>query len=207
MGFTPGMRHVCDFSMVFGEMSRARNGEGLSMPLDIFKEWHEFYLLVGTAAATLIALLFVAASIGAGIMAPERASATRIYMSPVIFHFSSILLVSLAVLVPSYPRQTHGLLIGLNAIVGAVASSAICARVLMHSGGDSGVDWIDRLAYGAAPLIAYAGALAAAILIFLNVNFGPDVLAAALVLLLIANIRNAWDITLVMARRRSGNSP
>jgi hypothetical protein len=209
MGFTPKMRHVFDFSMVSGEMSRARNGEGVSMPLsqDILKEWHEFYLLVGTAAAALIALLFVAASIGAGVMAPERASATRIYMSPVIFHFSSILLISLAVLVPSYPRHTHGLLIGLNAIVGAVASSAICTRVLMRSGADSGVDWIDRLAYGAAPLIAYTGMLAAAILIFLNINFGPDVLAAALVLLLIANIRNAWDITLVMARRRSGSAP
>src|SRR3974390_646343 len=125
---------------------------------DVLKEWHEFYLLVGTAAAALIALLFVAASIGAGVMAPERASATRIYMSPVIFHFTSILFISLAVLVPSYPRQTHGLLIGLNAIVGAVASIPICTRVLMHSGVDSGVDWIDRLAYGAAPLIASPGA-------------------------------------------------
>ena len=56
---------------------------------DIFKDWHEFYLLAGTAAAALIALLFVAASIGAGVMSPERASAIRIYMSPVIFHFTS----------------------------------------------------------------------------------------------------------------------
>jgi hypothetical protein len=30
-------------------------------------------------------------------------------------------------------------------------------------------------------------------------------LSAAVVVLLIANIRNAWDITLVMARRRSGS--
>jgi hypothetical protein len=30
----------------------------------MLKDWHEFYLLVGTAAATLIGLLFVAASIG-----------------------------------------------------------------------------------------------------------------------------------------------
>jgi len=42
-----------------------------------------------TVAAALIALLFVAASIGVGVMSPERASATRIYMSPVIFHFTN----------------------------------------------------------------------------------------------------------------------
>jgi hypothetical protein len=40
------------------------------------EHWHEFYLLVGTAASAFIALLFVAASIGAGIMTAERTIAT-----------------------------------------------------------------------------------------------------------------------------------
>jgi hypothetical protein len=31
----------------------------------LLEHWHEFYLLIGTAAAALVALLFVAASIGA----------------------------------------------------------------------------------------------------------------------------------------------
>ena len=30
---------------------------------DALKEWHDFYLLVGTAGATLLALLFVAVSL------------------------------------------------------------------------------------------------------------------------------------------------
>ena len=34
-------------------------------PADALKEWHDFYLLVGTAGATLLALLFVAVSLGA----------------------------------------------------------------------------------------------------------------------------------------------
>jgi len=172
---------------------------------DVLKDWHEFYLLVGTAAAALIALLFVAASIGAGVMSPERASATRIYMSPVIFHFSSILLMSLIVLVPSHPRETHTGLIALNALVGVAASIVICARVFLRARVESEVDWIDWLAYGVSPVAAYVGALAAAALLFVNSTLAPDLLAAAVVVLLIANIRNAWDITLVMARRRSGS--
>jgi hypothetical protein len=169
---------------------------------DVLKDWHEFYLLVGTAAAALIALLFVAASIGAGIMTPEGASARRTYMSPVILHFTSILFVSLAVLVPSHPRQAHSLLIGSNGIVGVIAACIICARVLTRSG----VDWFDRLGYGAAALVSYLGVLAAAIALFFDYRAGPDVLAAAIVLLLIANIRNAWDVALTMARRRSGSA-
>jgi hypothetical protein len=47
-------------------------------------EWRDFYLLVGTAGATLVALLFVAVSIGVGFLTRERAAAVRIYMSPVV---------------------------------------------------------------------------------------------------------------------------
>jgi hypothetical protein len=172
---------------------------------DVLKNWHEFYLLIGTAAATLIALLFVAASIGAGVMAPERASATRIYMSPVIFHFSSTLLISLIVLVPSRPREIHALLVALNALVGAAASIVICTRVFLGSRVASEVDWIDRVAYGVSPTLAYVGALVAGVLLFINSTLAPDLLAAAVLVLLISNIRNAWDITLVMARRRSNS--
>jgi hypothetical protein len=32
------------------------------------ERWHEFYLLLGTAGATLVALLFVAISVGAGFL-------------------------------------------------------------------------------------------------------------------------------------------
>ena len=38
--------------------------------------WHEFYLLLGTAGATLLALLFVAVSLGTGF------STTRINAAP-----------------------------------------------------------------------------------------------------------------------------
>ena len=172
---------------------------------DILRDWHEFYVLAGTAAATLIALLFVAASIGAGVMSPERASATRIYMSPVIFHFSSILLISLIILVPSHPREAHMVLVGLNAIVGAAASIIICTRVFLRARVESEVDWIDWLAYGVSPVLAYVGTLAAAVLLFAHSTLAPDLLAVSVLVLLIANIRNAWDITLVMARRRSGS--
>jgi len=103
-------------------------------------------------------------------MSPERATTTRIYMSPVIFHFTTILLVSL--LVPSHPRERHGLLVGLNAVIGVVASIIICTRKLMRANADSAVDWTNRLAYGAAPVFAYAGALVAAVLIFLGRDTG-----------------------------------
>jgi len=34
--------------------------------VEALKQWHDFYILVGTAGATLLGLLFVAVSLGAG---------------------------------------------------------------------------------------------------------------------------------------------
>ena len=44
--------------------------------VETLKPWHDFYLLMGTAGATLLALLFVAVSLGAGFLTDERRAAT-----------------------------------------------------------------------------------------------------------------------------------
>ena len=47
----------------------------LMSPADTLMGWHDFYLLVGTAWATLLGLLFVALSLGRGFLtqsAPKR---------------------------------------------------------------------------------------------------------------------------------------
>jgi len=56
-------------------------------------------MLLGTASAALVALLFVAVSIGASLITPDRSTATRTFMSPAVFHFSTLLLLSLVALV------------------------------------------------------------------------------------------------------------
>jgi hypothetical protein len=69
--------------------------------------------MVGTAAAAMVALLFVAASIGAGILSAERTMATRLYMSPVVVHFTNVLFACAIGLVPSHSNLSFGFLIGL----------------------------------------------------------------------------------------------
>ena len=69
------------------------------------KEWHDFYVLVGTAGATLLALLFVAVSLGAGYLTEERQSATRTFMSPVVVHFTSVFFLCAVALFPWHQGQ------------------------------------------------------------------------------------------------------
>jgi hypothetical protein len=164
----------------------------------LLEHWHEFYLLIGTAAAALVALLFVAASVGVGILSSHTVGPTRTYMSPVAFHFTSVLFISTMALVPSHTRASIALLVGLNGIAGITYGSFILRRLLS----DNISDLADRLCYGAAPLIAYLASLVAAFMFLRGSVWAPEVLATAALLLLIVNIRNAWDLMLAMARRQ-----
>jgi hypothetical protein len=165
--------------------------------------WHDFYMLLGTAAAALVALLFVAATIGTGYLSAARGSPTHTYTSPVVFHYTYVLFLSLMSLVPINTDWSFAAIIAMSAAVALGYSCFIFLRVMRGTA----VDLDDRLSYGASPLIAYAAALAAAVFIFVRSPVGPPLLAGALVLLLLVNIRNAWDLTVFFAQRRTdGNS-
>ncbi len=167
----------------------------------LLEHWKEFYLLIGTAAAALVALLFVAASIGVGILTRHPGGPTRTYMSPVAFHFTSALFVSAITLVPTHTRMTLGALVGLNALAGTVYAAFVLRRLFT----DNIADLADRICYGIIPLFAYAAGLAAAGLILRGSELAPEFLAGTVLLLLIVNIRNAWDLMLSLARRRAEN--
>jgi hypothetical protein len=162
------------------------------------KEWHEFYLLLGTAGATLLALLFVACSLGVGYLTDDRQAGTRMFMSPVVIHFSAVFFISAIALVPSHHTPFFAFLIGATGVVGIAVSSVITVQILLS---DLTEYWRDHLAYGALPALAYIALLVTAVMIYRGSDLALDVLAGALLMLAIINIRNAWDLTLSMVRR------
>jgi hypothetical protein len=82
-------------------------------PADTLAPWHDFCPLSGTASATFVALLFVAASVGSGIW--ERPEALRVFLTATV-HFSSVLLVNLIVVAPLHSELISRLLIGSAAL-------------------------------------------------------------------------------------------
>ena len=169
----------------------------------MLSDWHEFYTLLGTAAAALVALLFVAASIDASVLTPDRAGATRTFISPVVFHYTNVLFLSLIALIPTQTWQSFGWTIAIASVASTVYSLVIVLRVFRNSI----ADLADRLAYGSVPVLCYAAGVVAAILILKQKPAGLDVLAGAALLLLIVNIRNAWDLMLALARRANERKP
>jgi hypothetical protein len=165
------------------------------------EHWHEFYLLLGTAAAALVALQFVAASLGAGFLSFETAAASRIYMTPVIVHFSSVLFACATGLIPWHHATTFALSLGVASAIGTVYSVHLSIRVFRDGGDD--IEFDDKLCHGALPPIGYALGVASAAMFHLDSPYAAATLAVALLLLLGVNIRNAWDLTLFMARKHT----
>ena len=166
--------------------------------VEALKEWHDFYVLIGTAGATLLGLLFVAVSLGVGFLTEERHAATRTFMSPVAVHFTIVFFLSAIALFPWHEAVFFAVLIGATALIGAIISAYITIQVVRT---DITNYVEDYFAYGVLPGLAYVALLVAAILIYLEKGFGLNALAGALLLLAVVNIRNAWDLMLTMVRR------
>jgi hypothetical protein len=164
------------------------------------ERWHDFFLLVGTAGATLLALLFVAVSIGTGFLTEARAAPTRAFYSPVVVHFSAIFFVAAVGLVPGLGTTPFALVIGVCAVFGFAVSAFTVVQLLRNK-------WTnyvrDHVAYGSLPALCYVALFGTAVLVLRDTRHALDVLAAALLLLMLVNIRNAWDLMLSMVRHQA----
>lgn len=157
--------------------------------------WHDFYILIATAAATLIGLMFVAASIGASVFNTDREVPLRAFLTPTVVHFCAILVSCLISLVPSLHAPSWG---GLIAAVGGVGLfySWHAVSNLRRRGIKLRRDLEDRLCYAIIPITAYLVLIATGIVLALDPSLGLDMLAVVLIALLLLGIHNAWDMTL-----------
>lgn len=163
-------------------------------------EWHEFYLMLGAAAAALLALLFVAVSVGEGFVTDKNIVNTRIYFSPIVIHFAVVLLMSAVGLAPPHSATFTATLIALTGIVGFAVAAFISARIFLNHG--PMVTVFDHFAYGVIPAAAYLGLVLSAVLIWRDWEWSLEFFAGAQLLLLTISIRNAWDLILTTVRWR-----
>ena len=86
--------------------------------------WANFYLLVSAAAATLIGLLFVVILLGAERIVQDDTAKIRMYLTPTVLDFASVLLLSALLTFPNHTRITAPLCIYLVGVAGLVYSGS-----------------------------------------------------------------------------------
>lgn len=154
--------------------------------------WHDFYLMMGGAAAALVGATFVVATL-AGNM-EKRSIGIRGFITPATVHLGSVMVVSGILMVPTLTPLFLALLLGVAGLAGLVYGVVIYFRVTSLK-----VDIIDRCWYGIFPVLMYGLLGASAALVFLNdMDHGLELIATAMIALIIIGMRNAWDMATFM---------
>jgi hypothetical protein len=162
--------------------------------------WDNFFIMAGTAAATLIGLVFVAVTVGAGFSKSSIAQGARGFLTPTLIRFSGVFFLSLAVLAP-WPSATP---LGIILSLGGLAGLAYQIRVIAgrRKAGLILPDWHDWLPHVGVPALGSGSLIAGAAGLLAKRSFAPYAIAGAAVLLLCAGIYGSWDLTLWMVKNR-----
>jgi hypothetical protein len=166
----------------------------------MFHGWENFFIVGASAGATLIGLLFVAISLGAGLSTQQGLDATRAFLTPTLILFGGVLFEYMAVLPPWPSAWPVGVILGLCGLTGLVLQIHLILK--QRKVDFASLDWLDWVYFSAVPALGYVSLIAGAAGLIAEKSFAPYAIAAAITLLLLAGIYGAWSVTLWIARNR-----
>jgi hypothetical protein len=155
------------------------------------ERWHDFYIMVGTAAATLIGLLFVGLSLNIETIRREAYADLQLLAMQTFNCFFYVLLFAILFLIP---RQVPmGLGLPLLSIGGLgllnMVRQAIRTRKIQRVWGKSTVTQRFTL-----PVVSLVGMVVISVSVLMGQTAGLYWLVPVMILLLASASQNAWDL-------------
>ena len=159
--------------------------------------WESFYVIIGSAAATLTGLMFVVITLIAGVRQRRSSGTLAAFGTPTVVHFCVALLVAAILSAPWQALWNAGLLLGLCGL-GGVAYVVIVVRRTRRQTDYQPVleDWLWHAVF---PLVSYTVLVVAALLLPGNPVPALFGIGAVTVMLLFIGIHNAWDTVTYIA--------
>ncbi len=171
--------------------------------LTFLSDWQNFYMIMGTAAATLTGLMFVVTTLIAGIDTHVSTlnAGVSAFNTPIVIHFCSVLVLAGIFSAPWQSLSSVSLLLGVLSL-GMVSYMILVLRRMLHVPNYQSTleDWSWYLAL---PLLAHVALIFAAWMLTKNPSLALYIVGAAMILLLLTGIRNAWDMVTFLAIERS----
>lgn len=173
----------------------------LEATVPILTTWQNFYVIIGTAAATLTGLMFVAVTLIVGRRNQMPDEANMAFATPTIVHVGAALLIAAILSAPWQVLWSIALLLGLVGLSGVIYSVIIARRLRRQVSNPASYtpvmeDWIW---HSVLPLVAYMALLIAAIILPGNASPPLFIIGAVMVLLLFIGIHNSWDTVTFLA--------
>jgi hypothetical protein len=167
--------------------------------------WDNFYVIIGSSAAALTGLQFVVAALMADRIRPTSAHATDTFATPTVVHFCAVLLVSAILSAPWSTLHQVAVALGACGVAGVIYAVIVLTRTRRTTEYQMVMeDWICHVVL---PFAGYAAILAAAVMLERHGQRSLFVVAAALLLLMLNAIHNAWDTATYVAFVVPKNDP
>jgi hypothetical protein len=165
----------------------------------MFADWHDFYLLLGPAAAGLIGLLFVVVSLTTNIERSRALRGAKVYLSPVVFHLAVLVMLSGLCMFPDAPSAMVGAVALAAGLIGVGYAICVCRMMMARTVETFGVDIVR---YGVAVAVLYLWMAGAGALVLGRFGYAPHILAAGLLAMFLLMIHNAWDLVIWITPRK-----
>ena len=169
--------------------------DALALPL---QGWQDFYILAGTAAATLVGLMFVAISLGSRLITQQSMAALRVFLTPTIIHFIYVLVLATVMLIPAVRRMPLGILLVIAGLL-SFGRSVSTVPYMLRQHRQQIIDAHDWTWYLIVPSLIYLMFVGTGIGLLLGANQALNGLAFVSILLLVNGVRNAWDMVVWFA--------
>jgi hypothetical protein len=175
--------------------------QGSELPL--LSSWQNFYMLIGTAAATLTGLMFVVTTLIAGIDARLSIlnAAVSAFNTPTVVQFGAVLLLAGVLSAPWQTYTSLSFLLGLSGLGMVFYLIVVLRRMQRVPHYQSTLE--DWSWYLALPLLANVMLIVAAFMLPGNPAPALYLVGTAMMLLLLVGIRNAWDNVTFLAVERA----
>ncbi len=159
--------------------------------------WNSFYVMMGSSAAALTGLVFIVITLIRDQHRGQTDSGIPAFTTPTVVHFSCALFTSAVMSVPFPTLAPVAVILGLAGAGGLVYVIVIARRqaALQHYRPDA-EDWTW---YVVLPFVAYAALFASAIAMRAPDSGALYATAAAVALLILIGIHNAWDVVTFLA--------
>ena len=170
----------------------------------MFQQWTDFFLLMGSAAAVLIGLIYVVISLMRDRPRSSVLSGSRLYMGPIVLSVSFVMVLSAAALTPGITRQWIAGITAAIALWGLTRGVMSFVGLRRLVGAESEVHWTDLWFYGVFPSALYIAFGIVALAFCSGWQWAPYGLAVALTAALLLAVRNEWDLITWIAPRKDG---
>ena len=161
-------------------------------PLSELVPWSNFYVITGTAAATLIGLVFVINTLAMSARRTVSGEGISVFSTPTIIFFACALFISLAASTPwgaVTPLRVTLVVLGAAGVLYAVVVGVNTARQTAYTPGLDDWAW-----YVAAPACGFVLLLASAAALRGGGGWPTFGIAGAAAFFVFLGIRNAWDV-------------